>query len=332
MRALIHDEFGEPASVLFVRDVPIPEPGPGQVRVRTIAAPIHNHDLWTVKGDYGYKPKLPGARSGSEGVGVIDALGEGVTGLTVSQRVMTGSAFGTWAEYFLANAATLLPVPDTIADEAAAQLFAMPFSAVSLLDFLDVQPGQWVVQNTANGMVGRLFAQLAAARGIHVTGLVRRSAAVEELATFGITNIVATDTDDWRHRAAELAGAEGYAAAVDSIGGRASTHLSRLLGKRGTLVSFGAMSASGAGESARLEIPVDDVIFKELVIKGFWGRVVNEEMSPEKSRELLEEIIRGAADGTLALPVDGVYPFEDIASAAAASGRAGRMGKVLLRP
>lgn len=332
MRALIHDEFGDPASVLSVRDVPIPEPRPGQVRIRTIAAPIHNHDLWTVKGDYGYKPKLPGARSGSEGVGVIDALGEGVTTLTVGQRVMTGSAFGTWAEYFLADAATVLPVPDAIADEAAAQLFAMPFSAVTLLDFLDIQPGQWVVQNTANGMVGRLFAQLAAARGIHVTGLVRRSAAVQELAAFGITNIVATDTDGWRKRAAELACEDGYVAAIDSVGGSASTDLARLLGRRGTLVSFGAMSAAGAGQSAQLEIPVDDVIFKELVIKGFWGRVVSEEMSPNKSRELLEEIVRGAADGTLALPVDGVYPFEEIAAASAASGRAGRTGKVLLRP
>ncbi|WP_019204109.1 zinc-binding dehydrogenase [Tsukamurella sp. 1534] len=332
MRALLHDEFGDPATVLSVHDVSVPEPRPGQVRIRTILAPIHNHDLWTVKGDYGFKPPLPGARSGSEGVGVVDALGEGVEGVTVGQRVMTGGAFGTWAEYFLANAATLVPVPDSIPDEAAAQLFAMPFSAASLLDHLDVQPGQWVVQNTANGMVGRLLAQLAAARGVNVTGLVRRSAAVEELAAFGVENVIATDVDGWRERAAELAGDAGYAAAVDSIGGAASTDLARLLGERGTLVSFGAMSAAGAGQTAQLEIPVNDVIFKQLRIKGFWGKIVAQEMPPAKQRELLEEIIRGAAEGTLALPVDGVYPFEEIAQAAAASGRPGRAGKVLLRP
>lgn len=331
MRALIHDEFGDAATVLSVRDVPLPEPRPGQVRIRTLLAPIHNHDLWTVKGDYGYKPSFP-ARSGSEAVGVIDALGEGVDRFTVGQRVATGAAFGTWAEYFVAGAAGLLPVPDSISDEAAAQLFAMPFSAASLLDYLQVQPGQWVVQNTANGMVGRLLAQLAAARGINVTGLVRRSAAIDELATFGVTNVIATDTDGWQERAAELAGDSGYAAAVDSIGGAASTELARLLGRRGTLVSFGAMSAASAGQKAQLEIPVNDVIFKELTIKGFWGRTVSEEMEPAKRAELVGEVIRGVAAGTLALPVDGVYPFEEIAIAAAASGKPGRVGKVLLRP
>ncbi|MGV7904439.1 zinc-binding dehydrogenase, partial [Mycobacterium kansasii] len=81
------------------------------------------------------------------------------------------------------------------------------------LDYLNVQPGQWIVQNTANGMVGRMLAQLASARGINVTGLVRRSAAVDELATFGVTNVIATDTEGWRDRAKELAGEAGYAAA-----------------------------------------------------------------------------------------------------------------------
>ncbi len=331
MRALIQDEFGDPASVLSVREVPLPEPRPGQVRVRTLLAPIHNHDLWTVKGDYGYKPTLP-AGSGSEAVGVIDALGEGVDGFTVGQRVATGSAFGTWAEYFVAGAAGLLPVPAEISDEAAAQLFSMPFSAITLLDYLNVEPGQWVVQNTANGMVGRLLAQLAAARGVNVTGLVRRSAAVDELAAFGVTNVIATDTDDWRERAAALPGDAGYAAAVDSIGGEASTELSRLLGQRGTLVSFGAMSAAAAGQSAKLEIPVNDAIFKELTVKGFWGRTVSQEMAPAKRAELMGEVITGAAAGTVALPVDGVYPLDEISSAAAASGRPGRVGKVLLRP
>ncbi len=331
MRALIQDTFGDPASVLSVREVPLPEPRPGQVRIRTLLAPIHNHDLWTVKGDYGYKPSLP-AGSGSEAVGVIDALGEGVEGLSVGQRVATGSAFGTWAEYFVAGAAGLLPVPVEISDEAAAQIFSMPFSAITLLDYLDVRPGQWVVQNTANGMVGRLLAQLAAARGVHVTGLVRRSAAVDELATFGVANVIATDTDDWRERAAALAGDAGYAAAVDSIGGSASTELSRLLGQRGTLVSFGAMSAAAAGQSAKLEIPVNDAIFKELTVKGFWGRTVSQEMDPARRAELMGEVVRGVAAGTLALPVDGVYPLDEISSAAAASGRPGRVGKVLLRP
>ncbi|WP_155727728.1 alcohol dehydrogenase catalytic domain-containing protein, partial [Mycobacterium avium] len=80
-----------------------PEPGPGEVRVRTVLASIHNHDLWTIRGTYGFKPELP-ARSGTEAVGVVDAVGEGVTTLQPGQRVVTGGTFGVWAEYFVAPA------------------------------------------------------------------------------------------------------------------------------------------------------------------------------------------------------------------------------------
>jgi NADPH2:quinone reductase len=331
MRAITQSEFGDPAQVLHVTEVPLPEPGPGRVRVRTVLAPIHNHDLWTVKGDYGFKPDLP-ARAGTEAVGVVDALGAGVDGLRVGQRVVTGGTFGTWAEYFLSAPGALIPVPDEIGDEAAAQLFAMPFSAITLLDYLDVRAGDWVLQNTANGLVSRLLAQLAAARGVHVVGLVRRAEAVSELAAQGITNVVSTSAEGWQDRARELAGDTGFAAAIDSVGGSASGELAELLRDRGLLVSFGAMSASAAGQSANLEIPVNTVIFKQLVIKGFWGKVVGQEMAADKRRELIGEVLRGVATGALTLPVEQIFGFDEIAEAATANGRRGRVGKVLLRP
>ena len=135
MRAVVHDEFAEPETVLHVEERPLPEPGAGQVRVRTLLAPIHNHDLWTVRGTYGFKPSLP-AMSGTEAVGVVDALGDGVEQLQLGQRV-SGGAFGAWAEYFVTDAAGLVPVPESIPDGAAAQLVSMPFSALSLLHELD---------------------------------------------------------------------------------------------------------------------------------------------------------------------------------------------------
>lgn len=331
MRALVQDTFGDPTEVLTVREVDLPEPGPGQVRIRTLFSTIHNHDVGTAKGQYGFKPELP-AGAGSEASGVIDALGDGVSGFEVGQRVNAGSAFGTWAEYFVTDADGLLAVPDDISDEAAAQLFAMPFSAVTLLEFLDVKPGQWILQNAANGMVGRLLAQLATARGINVTGLVRRSSAVDDLAEFGIDNVLSTDSEGWRDRAAELAGDAGYIAAVDSVGGESTGDLTRLLGQDGTLVSFGAMSSAGSQGPVNLEIPVTDVLFRELTIKGFWGRRVSNEMSPDKRDELLKEVITGVSAGKLALPVDAVFPLEDVADAIAAGRKSGRSGKVLFRP
>lgn len=325
MRALVHDTFGEPSEVLHVTEVETPEPGPGQVRVRTLLSPIHNHDLWTIRGTYGYKPELP-ARSGTEALGVVDAVGEGVTTVQPGQRVVTGGTFGVWAEYFVAPAAALIPVPDAIADEAAAQLVSMPFSALSLLEYLDVEPGQWIAQNTANGAVGRLVAQLAAARGVHVLGLVRRAEGVEELAAAGIEGVVATDQDGWRERAVEITGGAPIVAGVDSVGGAASGDVLSLLAENGTLVVFGAMA------SPTMELSSGDVIFRQLTVKGFWGSKVSAAMEPARRAALIGEIITRVAEGSLSLPVAAVHAFDDAASAARENFTPGRVGKLLLTP
>ena len=172
MRAAIYDTFGNPADVTKLADVPQPNPGKGEVRIRTILSPIHNHDLWTTRGSYGYKPTLP-AIGGTEAVGTIEAVGDGVDATMIGKRVAVGGVQGSWAEYFLAPAGGVVPLPEAISDEAAAQLIAMPFSAISLLDVLNVKAGDWIVQTAANGAVGKVLAALTDAHGIHLVNLVR---------------------------------------------------------------------------------------------------------------------------------------------------------------
>ncbi|MBU4464922.1 MAG: zinc-binding dehydrogenase [Actinobacteria bacterium] len=323
MRALIHSTFGEASEVLEVAERPMPEPGAGEVRVRTVLAAIHNHDLWTIRGTYGFKPELPAA-SGTEAVGVVDALGAGVDSLQIGQRVVTGGTFGVWSEYFVTKAAGLIPVPDVISDETAAQLVAMPFSALSLLDFLEVESGDWIVQNTANGAVGKLVAQFATSRGVRVLGLVRRDAGVDELAALGIHDVVSTASADWRERAAVILAGDAPRAAVDSVGGSSAGDLLSLLGEGGTLVSFGAM------DSGALKISSGDLIFKQATVKGFWGSKVSQTMDAAKRGALFGELIQRIGSGEVELPVEAVFPFEEARAAAAASAKPGRAGKVLL--
>jgi NADPH:quinone reductase-like Zn-dependent oxidoreductase len=325
MRALVQPRFGDPAEVLSVQEVPDPEPGPGQVLVRVLLSPIHNHDLWTARGSYGFKPEMP-ARAGTEAVGVVEALGEGVEGLEVGQRVATGGSFGAWAELIVAPAAGLVPVPDGMSDEAASQLVSMPFSAIALLDFLEVSEGDWIVQNAANGAVGRLLSQLAEARGVHVLGLVRRADGVAELAEQGIEQVVATDDDGWRDRVREIVGEAPIVAGVDSVGGSSTGDVVSLLAEDGVLVVFGAMA------SPTMEIGSGDVIFKQVVIKGFWGSKVFAALSREKRGALMGELVSGIGSGALTLPVEKVYGLDEIADAARANGEPGRRGKILLRP
>ena len=325
MRALVHSSFGDPAEVLTVQDVPTPEPGPGQVRLRVLLATVHNHDLLTVRGLYGYKPELP-ARSGTEAVGVVDAVGEGVDAGLVGRRFTVGGAFGAWAEFVLAPAAGLIPVPDDIPDEQAAQLGSMPFSAISVLDSLGLATGDWMIQNAANGAVGRMVAQLGAARGVHVVSLVRRAEGIAELEAQGVRNVVATDAEDWQDQVRALTGGSPIRAGIDSVGGDASGQVAAMLGEGGLLVVFGAMA------SPTMRISSGDVIFKQLTVRGFWGSKVAAAMPAEQRGALFGELLQRIRDGVLTLPVSAVLPFERIAEASEGNLRAGREGKILLQP
>lgn len=324
MRSAVHTTFGEPPEVLMLADSPVPEPGPGQVRVKTVLSPIHNHDLWTVRGKYGYKPELP-AIGGSEAVGFIDALGEGVDGPAVGTRVVVASVHGTWAEYFLAPAKAVVPVPDTIEDGVAAQLIAMPMSALLLLEFLQLREGQWLIQNAANGAVGKTLAMLAKARGLHVINLVRRDSAVEEMTSLGIDHVISTAHAGWREQVRAITGPSFIRAGIDSVGGAASGRMMSLLCEGGVLVAFGTM----AGEP--MQISAGELIFKQAVVKGFWGSKASRALSREDKRRLMEELLHRVGSGEVKLPVEAIFDLADVAQAAAASLQSGRKGKVLLR-
>lgn len=325
MRCALYQSFGDPTKVLAVGDAPLPQPRAGEVRIRTLLAPIHNHDLLTVRGQYGYRPALP-AIGGSEAVGIVDALGEGVEGLAVGQRVATPAGRGTWAEYFIAPARMTVPLPDGIPDETAAQLLAMPLSALMLLETLALPAGAWIVQNAANGAVGKALAMLAGARGLRVVNIVRGEAGVAALTALGLAHVVCSAHADWMQQVRAITGPQLAQAAIDSVGGRASGALLALLGEGGVLVSFGALT----GEP--MQLSPADLIFKQAIVKGFWGSKASQALSAEERRRLVGELLQRALAGELRLPVDAVHDLADIGQAAAASLRPGRPGKVLLRP
>lgn len=325
MQSIIHHSFGEPAEVLQQAEMPRPEPKAGEVRIKTILSPMHNHDVWTVRGSYGYKPTLP-AIGGSEAVGMVDAVGEGVDQSKLGQRVAVAGVHGSWAEYFIAPAQAIIPLNDAIDNETAAQLIGMPISALMLLDFVNIQPGQWLIQNTANGAVGKTVAMIAQARGLQVINLVRRSEAIADMQALGIQHVVATDQDDWKAQVKALHADQPLIAGVDSIGGSASGEMLNLLSENSLLVSFGSMT----GET--MQISSGDLIFKQATVKGFWASVVSKEMPAERKKALFVELLTLAAQKKLILPVEGVFGFDEIQTAALKATQGARQGKVLLKP
>ena len=325
MRSATYNEFGKPTEVLSLGDRPMPEPKANEVRIKTILASIHNHDLLTIRGKYGFKPEMP-AIGGSEALGIIDAVGSDVKDLKVGQRVAAASVQATWAEYFVASADMVFAVPDSLKDEMAAQLIAMPLSALMLLEFLEVESGQWVIHNAANGAVGKSLAMLAAARGVNIINLVRSSDAIKELDALSIKNNINVEDDDWKEQVRQIIGDDKISAAVDSVGGEASGDLLSLLGHGGTLASFGIMSGQP------MVLNPTHLIFKQAIVKGFWGSKISQEMSVENKQRLIDELIERANSDKLHLPVEAVFDLADVTKAVDGKLQSGKKGKVLLKP
>ena len=325
MRSATYNEFGKPTEVLSLGDSPIPEPKPTEVRVKTVLASIHNHDLLTIRGQYGFKPEMP-AIAGSEAVGVVDAVGSEVKNLKVGQRVAAASVQATWAEYFVADEDMVFAIPESLDDEMAAQLIAMPLSALMLLEFLEVESGQWIIHNAANGAVGKSLAMLAAARGVNTINVVRSSDAIKELEAIGAENNVSTDNEDWKEQVKAILGEDKISAAVDSVGGENGGELLSLLGHGGTFAVFGAMSGKP------MVLNPTHMIFKQATMKGFWGSKLSQEMSVENKQRLINELIERAVEGKLKLPVEATFDLADIIKAVDGKLQSGKNGKVLLKP
>ncbi|WP_043651291.1 alcohol dehydrogenase catalytic domain-containing protein [Nocardia thailandica] len=323
MRAVVIERFGEPAEVLRLAQRPVPEPGPGEVRVAMTLSPIHNHDLAIVRGVYGYRPPLP-AIPGTEAAGVVEAVGPGVDTVAAGQRVAVPGARAAWAEFFLARADQVVPLPPAVPDETACQLLAMPLSTLLLLDDLGVAAGDWIAVNAANGAVGRLLNLFARQRGVRVLSLVRDEAAARALTELGHPSVVDTSAPGWRDEAAGITGGAPVVRAVDQVSGTAGADLLALLAPKGELISFGALSGRP------LELDTGALIFKQAVVKGFWGQQRGAEIDAGTRVRLVTELLGLAATGTLRMAVAAEYPLDEAAEAAAATERPGRNGKVLL--
>lgn len=321
MRALSFDSFGSPSKVLSEIERPMPEPGPGQVRVKLILAPIHNHDLMIITGHYGYKPPLPHA-PGTEAVGIVDKLGEGVTNLKVGQRV-AGSGSSTWAEYYLGDARRLVPVPDSISDEVACQMISMPLSARLLLEVMEITAGDWIIQNAANGAVGKMLVGFGRDLGINVVGLVRRDAGIAELAEAGIDRIVSTEAEGWQDRVKATTGGAPIIRGLESIGGKAADEMLGVMAEGSRIYSFGALSGRP------LQVSAENLLFKSVRIEGFWLQRLGQTTPPEMLGRLIGEIVRKAAVGKLDLEVGGRFGLGDYAAAVDAATTAGRPGKIV---
>jgi NADPH:quinone reductase-like Zn-dependent oxidoreductase len=323
MKAARLHAFGPDAEKnLRIEPLELPPPGPDEIRVEMLAAPINPADLNVVEGTYGQLPELP-ATIGNEGAGRIAAVGAQVFGLHVGDLVATLEP-GTWCTHRNAKVEKVIPLPSKVDPRQASMLMVNPPTAYALLhDYAALQPGDWVAQNAANSGVGRCVIQIAKRLGLRTLNVVRRPELVDELLALGADRVVTEEVDLRKEGRALMDGGEA-GLALNAVGGASALNLANALAPESSLVTYGAM-----GRQA-LKIPNSFLLFRGLSFHGFWlRRWFHEKPNAERQRifAMLAEMIR---DGSLQVPIHRTFPLDDLHAALREAAAGSRGGKVLL--
>jgi NADPH:quinone reductase-like Zn-dependent oxidoreductase len=329
MRAVVFDRFGEPGEVLQVREVPTPEPGAGQVRVRMIASPINPSDMMSVRGQYGKPPNLPWT-PGFEGVGVIDKTGPGffkvIRGLRPGRRVaVLSTAGGNWGEYVVIPARQAVPVSEGIADNQAASFFVNPATVVVMVrDVLRVPRGAWLMQSAAGSTLGRMILRLARHDGFRTINLVRRREQVDEMKRLGADEVICTSDESVEERVNTITGGKGVLFAIDAVGGTTGSAMVRSLGECGHMLVYGTLS------NEPLSVDPRQLIMATRRVEGFWLSIWSRRQRPLRMLRLFRDLNRLIKEGVLASDLGASFPLDQIQAAAKQAEVVGRQGKVLL--
>lgn len=323
MRAIRIHEQGEP-EVMRLEELPTPEPGPGQALVKVAACGVNFVDIYQRSGLY--KLPLPLAM-GREGAGTVVAVGQGVSDFLVEgERVGWAGLSGSYADYLLAPADRLVPLPPETSFEQAAALMLQGMTAQYLSHAAyPLQPGHTCLIHAAAGGVGQLLVQMAKLRGARVFGTVSNRAKAETARQAGADEAILYTQQDFEAEVKRLTDGSGVEAVYDSVGKDTFEKSLNCLKPRGYLVLFGTSSGPVA--------PVDPSL---LMSKGslFLTRPSLDHYTRTRL-ELLErarDVLGWAASGRLKVRIERSYPLEQAAEAHRALASRQTSGKLLLVP
>jgi NADPH:quinone reductase-like Zn-dependent oxidoreductase len=323
MKAIQIEAFGNPAEVMKLVDVPdVGAPGEGEVVIALEASPINMSDLLMISGRYGYRPKLPSI-VGTEGVGRVVAVGDGVTHLKQGDRTLIPYPSPAWAERIKADAGWLRALPEGDPLQLA-MLGINPATAYLLLtDFVTLPPGAWLIQNAANSGVGRAVIGIAKSLGLKTVNVIRREEVVADLKASG-ADVVLVDGPDLGKRVAAETGGAPIALAIDGVADTATMNLLTCLAPKGVLVFYSAISGKP------FVGPAQPFIFRDIAIRGFWLANWFNSATTEQVAAMYERLAPLVVSGAISAPVAATYRLSQIPEAVAVAQK--NRGKALFTP
>jgi NADPH2:quinone reductase len=322
MKAIQIHETGGP-QVLKLAELPIPQPGPGQVLIRVEAAGVNFIEIYFRKGVY--KASLP-LTPGSEAAGTVEELGPGVTGFAAGDTVASVSVLGSYAEYALVPATQLVKVPQGLSMEqaAAAMLQGMTAHYLSHSTY-PLKAGDTALIHAGAGGVGLLLTQMASRLGARVITTVSTPAKAKLSRAAGASDVILYTKQDFEAEVKRLTGGKGVDVVYDSVGKTTFEGSLNCLRPRGLLALFGASSGP---------VPPFDLI--QLSGKGslyvtrptLWHYVATRAELEARAGDVLGWV----AKGELKLRTEFVYPLAEAAQAQIDLEARNTTGKILLEP
>ena len=281
--------------VLQIEDSAVGEPGLGEVRIRVEAVGLNRAEAMYRAGRYPVKPQLP-SLIGYEGVGTIEALGPGVEGFAVGDRVcvlpmIQQGQYGIWAEQAIVPARILLPAPPGLSPAEAASIWMQYMTAFALIEVAEIGIGDGVIIRAASSSVGMAAIQLANWAGSISIACTRTSDKAAALREHGAAHVVATEEEDLVARVMEITGGKGARTAFDPVGGPYVDTLAQALAPRGILFIYGGLSEQPT------PYPHWPCAMKGLSMRGWVASEIWNH--PHRYKAAQEKILAGLAGGQL---------------------------------
>ncbi len=336
MRAVLLRRPGPPQN-LRLEETPDPVARPGEVLLQNKAAGVNFADVLARQGLYPDAPERPFI-PGFESSGEILAMGEGVSGFRVGQRVLAFHTSGGYAERVSAPAANVIPIPDSLGSQSAVVLplnYGTAF--VALYRTGPVEPGMRVFLHAAAGGVGLAVIDLARRAGLEVVGAASSHFKRERLQAEGVKHVVDSRKARVDRVARNIYGkGGGFDIVIDSIGGRSIGEGLRSLNPGGRLVSCGVARLSKGGLLGALKLwlttPRLDALRLLRQSRGFYGLNLAPLMRDQPlARKVLEELVRWTAMGEIHPEPGRVMPLAEAGAAHHLLERRRNVGKIVLR-
>ncbi|CAN7780961.1 zinc-dependent alcohol dehydrogenase family protein [Caballeronia sp. LjRoot34] len=303
--------YGGP-DVLEFKDIDVPLPGPGELRIRVKALGLNRAESMWRTGEYIEEVKLP-ARIGYEAAGFVDAVGPGVTGFAVGDAVNTVPAFsqnqyGMYGELVVAPVSAVVKHLPSLSFEQAASIWMMFITVYgAFIEAAKLQPGDFVLIPAASSSVGLASIQLINMVGATPIALTRTKAKRQQLIEAGAAEVIVTDEQDLVAEVLRITDGVGARVVFDPVGGPSFGKLIKAMKTGGILLAYGALSEEPA------QISYLDLLIKLPTIIGYtiWSTTGD----PVRQKAAVEFIKAGLTSGALTPVIDRTFTFDEIVDA-----------------